>query len=89
MARLEIRYCDMCGKRTDQLIGKITLTKENYHGSQRTVWSRKMCNTCMKKMSSLITPGDRIREQIEMALDQIRIDTTPIIMLDGIKIKEK
>lgn len=85
MGYVGISYCDMCGKRCENLPGKMTLQNEtkdryqdsggNWHFSKGmgTIKSWRMCKPCVQKMSGIEVKGDKIKKGIEMLLDYVRI----------------
>jgi len=68
----------MCGKRTKELPGKLvlfkTIKRKEGYTSQITERSWILCQRCLNKISALDLPGDKIKEDIELKLDKIRVD---------------
>ena len=78
--------CEMCGKRTEQLIGKLVFFRYSRSGSQRTVWSKWICKNCVQKASSFRSRADEIQEKMEMAVDSVYLDEQPYAELDGLSL---
>jgi hypothetical protein len=80
MGFVAVAYCDMCGKRTETLPGKMMLYSEftprgEHYSKLKTVRSWRMCKTCLNKTSALEAPGDKIRENIEVMIDYTRTES--------------
>jgi len=75
MSSIEIEICGLCGKRTDKLPFVISLFREykKPYYSKRTIWSRKLCENCGRKMTNTKTIADKITEDIELHIDKIRL----------------
>jgi len=88
MGYMEIRFCDFCGKRTDDFKGRLTLTMyaKNRNGfpANRTVWGKSCCNSCFKKICAVNTDGDEIRDQIERYIDRRKIEGSDIKLIDDV-----
>jgi hypothetical protein len=82
MGRYELKFCDLCGKRTSNLPGRLVLfseverrpKEELSYKTQRTVWGRKVCTPCLKRLSALESVGDRLRDAIETRIDEAYIE---------------
>ncbi len=72
MGRTIVSFCDICGKRTSELVGKLTLLKQDNKETHRyfTVWTKKTCKRCLNKMTNVKTKGDIIQERIDLSLDK-------------------
>ena len=86
MGRMNINFCDICGKRTDKIAGRLTLvmnakTKDGYF-SNKTVWGKALCKQCLNKMTATTTEGDKIRADIENYIDKRRLTNVNIPLLD-------
>jgi len=74
----------MCGKRTENIAGHLRLMKKipkQGYTSISTVRSWALCNRCMERFVNLQSVGDQIKEEIELKLDQIRVDKNPLKLL--------
>ena len=71
-----IEFCDTCGKRTSKLPYKIVLQKIHTkpYNSVRQVYSKRICESCGKKLTGMKFVGDQIEEQMELKIDEIRIN---------------
>ena len=77
MGFIGVSLCDMCGKRTEIFAGRLILFKEVKHNrdmppSQVTARSWRVCKLCLSKLTAIQTDGDKIKEELEIKLDQIR-----------------
>ena len=84
MGYVGIRICDMCGKRSEKLYGRLTLTKNpsKYYLSPSTVKSWALCKTCLNKLTAMQTTGDKLKEEIELKLDQVRVKNNKLELLE-------
>lgn len=82
MGTLKVKFCDGCGKREDDLPGVLTLYKKGKY-SQLTVWSQKICKKCLNKFSSFHSVGDKIREDVELMIDKLRVKTNEFLLLEN------
>ena len=75
MGYTKITYCDVCGKRTDKLPYILTLMREYKKSySKRTVFGKRLCEPCGRKMSGLKFTGEKIQEAIESKIDEIKLN---------------
>lgn len=81
MGHIGISVCDMCGKRTQKFAGSLTLFDETHRYHKYTARSWKLCKTCYNKMCALQTGGDKIKEELELKLDEIRVKYNPSKLL--------
>lgn len=86
MGYVGVSICDMCGKRTEKFAGKMVLfgyqKRLQGYTSQYTVRSWSLCKRCSNKLSATETVGDKIREDIELKLDQLRVENKEITLLE-------
>lgn len=78
--------CDMYGKRTEKFAGKLRLVadikhKEGWSG-ESTARSWRICKRCLNKLTTIETTGDKIREEIELKLDELRVKHKEIKLLE-------
>lgn len=84
--------CDMCGKRTDTIVGNLKLMKkvqkkDGYGSYYQTIITERTwacCKKCYERFCNLQSFGDKIKEEIEVKLDQIRVQNNPLKMLDDL-----
>jgi len=83
MSMIGISICDMCAKRTEQFVGRLSLQtiKNGRRGGAPTARSWQLCKSCYNKIHSINTVGDTIREDIEIHLDKLRGDNSNIKLL--------
>jgi hypothetical protein len=97
MTYYNIKMCDFCGKRTSELEGRLILSKKamtkwrdtnQMYQRQVTVRSWSLCKNCLRKISDMESLGDKIKEEIELKLDEIRIKQNPLKLLNSMKGEE-
>lgn len=90
MGYVGVSLCDFCGKRTEKFAGHLRLIaniRRKFQGgggtysSQSTTRSWSICKRCLNKLSSIETTGDKIKEELELKLDQIRTKNSEIKLL--------
>ena len=90
MGHIGINICDMCGKRTTIFVGKLVLQSyqrddmdknkySTYSPRQGRTWT--LCKRCHDKMMGLETFGDKIKEEIELKIDSLRLKNKEIVLL--------
>jgi hypothetical protein len=96
MSYYGIRMCDFCGKRTEEIAGHLKLTKKAQWRDSNQMYKRDvgvrswgLCKNCLKKLTNLESLGDKIKEDIELKLDQIRVNNTPFKILEDMRGQEK
>ncbi len=85
MGLVGIGICDMCGRRTEKFAGSLRLIshikrRQGWMG-ESTIRSWRLCKRCLNKLSSLETIGDKVKEEIELKIDQIRVKHNEIKLL--------
>jgi len=88
MGYVGVSLCDMCGRRTENFAGKLNLMgdfkmKDGWV-SHRTVRSWKLCKRCLNKVTGMKTFGDEVKEELEVMLDQIRVNHNRPKLLEGL-----
>ena len=83
MGTVSVTICDMCGKRTEKLPYQLVLFREykKPYYSKRTVWSKKVCDNCGRKVGATKTIADEIQSDIELKMDKLRIQKQEIKLL--------
>ncbi len=85
MGYVGVSICDMCGKRTEKFAGRLRLFQDIIHqrgySTQSTVRSWRVCKRCFNKLNASETIGDKIKEEIELKLDQVRVKNNDILLL--------
>ena len=87
MGFIGISLCDGCGKRTENLAGKLVLFQFKKEKKRYSTYSPKtgrawvLCKTCLNKMMSQQTIGDQIKEDIELQIDRLKIKQKEPILL--------
>jgi hypothetical protein len=79
MARITVSMCGMCGKRQDKFAGRLVLfgdfiQKNKTYTSQKTLRSWRLCQSCLNYMTAQKSQGDRIKDELELKLDSIRVE---------------
>lgn len=80
MGEIGIKLCDYCGKRTDTFAGKLVLSSYKKKGDRYDTYSPRvsrswaLCKTCLSKLTNVVTIGDKIKEEIEMKIDEIKLN---------------
>ena len=92
MGYVGVSMCDFCGKRTEKFTGTIKLDVDcirRYKGeesitykSKKTIRSWRLCKKCTNKLTALETMGDKIKEELELKLDQMRIKNKDFKLLN-------
>lgn len=97
IGKTKISFCDICGKRTDELCGRMSLTADQqvkgkgddyFRTITRTVWTKRLCKTCLKKATNIETIGDKIKSEIESQLDALNLRHTHYELLPDMFGKE-
>ncbi len=76
MGSLAIKFCDMCGKRTENLIGTLHLSKGYQYKKphKRTQWTKRLCLKCTNQLTNVKMEGDSIYEKMELSLDKLYVE---------------
>jgi len=72
MGYVGVSLCDFCGKRTEKFSARMVLQGKNKNGALHTDRSWSSCKKCHQTIMSMQTYGDKIIEELEIKLDQIR-----------------
>jgi L-lysine 2,3-aminomutase len=86
MGYIGIQICDFCGRRSEDLVSRLTLhhRSNTRAGIGTTIRTWMLCQYCFKKLSGMKAQGDNIKEEIEIQLDKIRGDNSNIKILEHI-----
>ena len=84
MGFVGVSLCDLCGKRTDNFPYQLVLFRDykRPYPSKRTVWSKRICENCGRKVMATKTTADEIKEEIELNIDKLRLQKKGIKLLN-------